>query len=135
MTKGALYCTFLDNAIIRSDYSLNGMDSILFDGVLCKIRTNSNAESAFIYGATGTIKIYTNKFLSFSSSLSYTVGTIANSNEPFGHIPPLFGRTRLIYEKNKWDIELFSEYNGWKKINHFASGSVDNPSEATIDGK
>jgi hemoglobin/transferrin/lactoferrin receptor protein len=29
---------------------------------------------------------------------------------------------------------LFSEYNGWKKINRFSSGSVDNPSEATIDG-
>ena len=26
--KGALYGTYLDNAIIRSDFSLNGMDSI-----------------------------------------------------------------------------------------------------------
>lgn len=132
--KGALYGTYLDNAIIRSDFSLNGMDSILFDGVLCKVRTNTNAESAFVYGATGTIRLNMSKFLSFRSSLCYSVGTISNSNEPFAHIPPLFGRTRVVYEKNKWDIEFFSEYNGWKRINQYASGSVDNPAEATIDG-
>ena len=110
------------------------MDSILFDGVLCKVRTNTNTESAFVYGATGTIRLNMSKFLSFRSSLCYSVGSISNSNEPFAHIPPLFGRTRVVYEKNKWDIEFFSEYNGWKRINQYASGSVDNPAEATIDG-
>ena len=132
--KGALYGTFLDNAIIRADYSLNGNDSILFDGVLCRVRTNINAQSAVVYGASGKIKCHFNNFLSLSSTLNYTVGKIHSSKEPFSHIPPIFGRTKLILEKKKWDLELFSEYNGWKKIAQYASGSVDNLAEATKDG-
>ena len=132
--KGALYGTFLDNAIIRADYSLNGNDSILFDGVMCRVRTNINAQSAVVYGASGKIKCHFNNFISLSSTLNYTVGKIHSSKEPFSHIPPIFGRTKLILEKKKWDLELFSEYNGWKKIAQYASGSVDNLAEATKDG-
>ena len=72
-------------------------------------------------------------YLFFRSSLCYSVGTISNSNEPFAHIPPLLEETEWSL-KNKWDIEIYSEYNGWKRINQYASGSVDNPAEATIDG-
>ena len=102
--------------------------------MLCKIRTNINSESAFVYGATGELKIHFNKFLAFSSSLNYTLGGIQNSSESFGHIPPLFGRSKLVFERKKWDLEFFSEYNGWKNIADYSSGSVDNLAEATIDG-
>lgn len=132
--KSVIYGAYLDNAIVRADYSLNGNDSILFDGLLCKIRTNINSESAFVYGATGELKIHFNKFLAFSSSLNYTLGGIQNSSESFGHIPPLFGRSKLVFERKKWDLEFFSEYNGWKNIADYSSGSVDNLAEATIDG-
>lgn len=132
--KGVIYGTYLDNAIVRSDYNLNGNDSIVFDGILCKIRTNKNAESALVYGATGDVKLHFNKFLSFSSSINYTLGQIQNSSESLGHIPPLFGRSKLVFERKKWDLEFFSEYNGWKKVNEYASGSVDNLIEATAEG-
>ena len=132
--RASAYATLLDNAIIRVDHTLNGEDSILFDGIMCKVRTNDNAERALIYGATGTVQVYFSKVLSLSSSINYTQGYIVGNNEPFGHIPPIFGRSRILLEKNKWDIEIFSEYNGWKKIEDYASGSVDNPNEATIDG-
>ena len=132
--KGAIYGTYLDNAIVRSDYNLNGNDSIIFDGILCKIRTNTNAESALVYGATGDLKLHFNKFLSFSSSINYTLGQIENSNDALGHIPPVFGRSKLVFERKKWDLEFFSEYNGWKRADQYASGSVDNLIEATSDG-
>ena len=53
---------------------------------------------------------------------------------PLVTFPPVFGRSRFLYEKNKWDVELFTEYNGWKKIEDYATGNVDNPNEATKDG-
>ena len=132
--RATAFATFLDNAIIRIDHRLNGEDSILFDGVMCKIRTNANIEKALVYGATSTLQLYFSKYLSFSSSLNYTKGKVLDNNEPFGHIPPVFGRSRFLYEKNKWDVELFTEYNGWKKIEDYATGNVDNPNEATKDG-
>ena len=76
--KSVIYGAYLDNAIVRADHSLNGNDSILFDGLLCKIRTNINSESAFVYGATGELKIQFNKFHSDTSSLNNTLGGIQN---------------------------------------------------------
>ena len=132
--KGAFYGTFLNNAIVQADYSLNGADSMYFDGVLCRVRTNTNTENAFVYGFTGAVKFNLSNYLFFSSSLCYSVGTILNSSEPFAHIPPVFGRSRMVFEKHKWDVEICSEYNGWKRIANYASGSVDNAAEATADG-
>lgn len=135
LTIGATgFCTVLDNAIIREDYELNGLDSLIYEGENRKIQTNINAEQAIIYGGSGRIKILFTKNIHLSSSINYTKGYLTNSKDPFAHIPPLFGKTRLLFEKENWDIELFSHYNGWKRKADFAAGTSDNPQEATVDG-
>ena len=135
LTIGATgFCTVLDNAIIREDYKLNGLDSLIYEGENRKIQTNINAEQAIIYGGSGRVKILFTKNIHLSSSINYTKGYLTNSKDPFAHIPPLFGKTRLLFEKENWDIELFSHYNGWKRKADFAAGTSDNPQEATIDG-
>ncbi len=54
LTIGATgFCTVLDNAIIREDYELNGLDSLIYEGENRKIQTNINAEQAIIYGGSG----------------------------------------------------------------------------------
>ena len=40
----------------------------------------------------------------------------------------------MLFEKENWDIELFSHYNGWKRKADFAAGTTDNPQEATVHG-
>lgn len=135
LTIGATgFCTVLDNAIIREDYELNGLDSLIYEGENRKIQTNINAEQAIIYGGSGRIKIIFTKNIHLSSSINYTKGYLTNSKDPFAHIPPLFGKTALLFEKENWDIEVFSHYNGWKRKADFASGTSDNPQEATVDG-
>ena len=135
LTIGATgFCTVLDNAIIREDYELNGLDSLIYEGENRKIQTNINAEQAIIYGGSGRVKILFTKNIHLSSSINYTKGYLTNSKDPFAHIPPLFGKTRLLFEKENWDIELFSHYNGWKRKADFAAGTSDNPQEATVDG-
>jgi hemoglobin/transferrin/lactoferrin receptor protein len=135
ITIGATgFCTVLDNAIVRKDYSLNGLDSLIYEGEKRKIQTNINAEQAIIFGGSGRVKIIFTKNIHLSSSLNYTKGYLTSSKEPFAHIPPVFGKTGLLFEKENWDIELFSHYNGWKRKTDFAAGTTDNPQEATVDG-
>jgi hemoglobin/transferrin/lactoferrin receptor protein len=135
ITIGATgFCTVLDNAIVRQDYSLNGLDSLIYEGENRKIQTNVNTEKAIIYGGSGRVKFTFTKNIHLSSSLNYTQGFVVGSNEPFAHIPPLFGKTSLLFEMENWDIELFSNYNSWKRIADFAEGTPDNPQEATVDG-
>ena len=128
------FCTVLDHAIVREDYRLNGLDSLMYEGKNRKIQTNINAEQAIIYGGSGSIKITFTKNIHLTSSLNYTEGYLTSSREPFAHISPVFGKTRLLLEKENWDIELFSNYNSWKRITDFAAGITDNPQEATVDG-
>ena len=128
------FCTVLDHAIVREDYRLNGLDSLMYEGKNRKIQTNINAEQAIIYGGSGRVKVIFTKNIHLSSSLNYTEGYLTSSKEPFAHIPPLFGKTGLLFEKENWDIELFSNYNSWKRITDFAAGTADNPQEATVDG-
>ena len=135
LTIGATgFCTVLDNAIIREDYELNGLDSLVYEGENRKIQTNINAEQAIIYGGSGRAKVIFTKNIHLSSSINYTRGYLTNSKYPFAHIPPLFGKTGLLLEMENWDIELFSHYNGWKRKADFAAGTSDNPQEATVDG-
>ena len=135
ITIGATgFCTVLDNAIVRENYSLNGLDSLIYEGENRKIQTNINAAQAIIYGGSGRVKVIFTKNIHLSSSLNYTQGYVTSSKEPFAHIPPVFGKTGLLLEMENWDIELFSHYNSWKRITDFAAGTTDNRQEATVDG-
>ncbi len=86
----------MDNAIIREDYELNGLDSLIYEGENRKIQTNINAEQAIIYGGSGRIKVIFSKNIHLSSSINYTKGYLTNSKDPFAHIPPLFGKTGVV---------------------------------------
>lgn len=131
---GTVFYTLLDNAIVREDYTLNGEDSLVYEGENRKIQVNTNVERAAIYGVNFGLKATFTRNFHLTSSINYTKGVILDDNSPFGHIPPVFGRTGLFFEKDNWDVEFYSEYNGWKKIEDYTVGSTDNPSEATTDG-
>lgn len=128
------FYTLLDNLIVRADYSQNGNDSILYEGSMRKIQANQNFDEGIIYGVSGGVNFTFNKNVKLSSTLNYTVGKITSTNEPLAHIPPLFGKTNLIFELPKWDLELYSIYNGWKRIADYDQNGNDNDDEATIDG-
>ena len=73
--------------------------------------------------------------LTFSSSLNQTKGIINDDkNTPLDHIPPLFGRTSLKFQKEALQIEVFSLYNGWKKLKDYSPSGEDNLIYATPEG-
>ena len=59
---------------------------------------------------------------------------------PLSHIPPVFGRLALSksFGKSQFDqpakMIVYSNFNGWKMLDDYGSSSVDNASEATVDG-
>jgi hemoglobin/transferrin/lactoferrin receptor protein len=46
----------------------------------------------------------------------------------------MFGRTSLGFSKKKLQLEVFSLYNGWKKITNYNLDGEDNQQYATPDG-
>lgn len=132
--NGSFFTTLLNNVISRTDYQINGLDSIFYNGQMCRVRTNTNFDKAFIYGFNSSMKVTFLKSWELFTCLTYTKGSLINESEPLSHIPPIFGRTSLKFISKKGVSSFFMRYNGWKKIEDFGGGNVDNPMEATQDG-
>lgn len=128
------YYTLITNAIVRTDYSLNGQDSMMYDGDIYRISANYNAQLAHIYGASVNVisDFYNNIVL--KASLNYTRGRNLTDDVPLGHIPPVFGRVSITYDYKKFRFDSFVYYNGWKFTDAFSPYGEDNEEEATMFG-
>lgn len=113
------FYSYLDQAIVRRDFQLNGQDSIIYDGELSRVQAMVNAGYANVYGTS--LSIYIRLFNNFvlNSSLTYIKG---EDDEGFAirHAPPLFGKTALSFEKNKLKLQLSSAYNAKVSFEHLA---------------
>ena len=113
------FYTLLTNAIVRTDYTLNGSDSLVYDGDMYRVSANYNAALAHIYGVSlNVISDFYNNVV-FRGSLNYTHGRNLSENVPLGHIPPIFGRVSLTYDYRKFRMESYVFYNGWKFAEDF----------------
>ncbi|MCD4793144.1 MAG: TonB-dependent receptor [Bacteroidales bacterium] len=123
---GAIYYTYLDNALIRSDYTFNGADSILYDGEMSKVQAVVNADNAIIYGFQISLNAEIANFLSIKSNYNYTQGEDSKNN-PLRHVAPSFGSTHLIFKKEKIKIDFFSEYNSEMPYEKLAESERSKP--------
>ncbi len=128
------YYTFLTNAIVRTDYQLNGKDSLFYDGDRYRIITNSNVNDAFIRGLSLNLISDLSNRLSIRGTLNFTQGRDRTEDRPLSHIPPVFGRTSVRYLFKGIATELYAEYNGWKYIEDINPYGEDNLEEATVYG-
>ncbi|MEX0982687.1 MAG: TonB-dependent receptor [Bacteroidales bacterium] len=128
------YYTLLTNAIVRTDYTLNGQDSLFYDGTLYRISANYNANLAHIYGASINVisDFYNNIVL--KASMNITKGKNLTDDVPLGHIPPVFGRVSITYDYKKLMFDSYIYYNGWKFTDALSPYGEDNEEEATIFG-
>ncbi|WP_438426351.1 TonB-dependent receptor [Aquimarina macrocephali] len=109
------YYTYLEDALIRRDYNLNGQTEIDFGGELSNVQAIQNAANARVYGFEAGLEY---KFLeNFKLTSKYTFvggeeesddGTTASSR----HVSPQFGTTRVSYILPKFTIDAFAVYNG-----------------------
>jgi hemoglobin/transferrin/lactoferrin receptor protein len=104
------FYSYLDNAMVRRDYSFNGLDSIIYDGTMSKVQAFVNTDNALIYGVQGIVSVNLYDF-EIKSSLSYTSGE-DNEGYSLRYAPPLFGATHLIYDAYNLKLDVNYNYNG-----------------------
>jgi hemoglobin/transferrin/lactoferrin receptor protein len=111
----ALYYTYLDNALARTFYSLNGQDSILYDGEMSQVQALQNVSNAYVYGAQGGVEVFLPKGISIFSKISFQKGFDYINDSlayfPKSHITPLFGRSGVTYTRKQVRIEFYSVYH------------------------
>lgn len=109
------YYTLLQNALVRRDFQLNGLDSIVYDGVLSQVQAIQNAATARVYGIQFGMELQLINGLRLSSDINYQKGREELDNgevSPSRHAAPWFGVTRLRYKCNKLQVELYAQYQG-----------------------
>ena len=125
----ATYYTFLDNALIRRDYELNGNSEIEYNGELSTVQAMQNASKAWIYGFEVGVEANFTKHLKLRSQYNVIGGAEDNNGveEPTRHVAPSFGRTHLIWKKDKLLCDAFVVYNNELAFNQLS------PSETSKD--
>ena len=87
------YYTYLDNALVRRDYNLNGNTEILYDGKLSNVQAIQNASKAWIYGFEVGLKAVITNHINLTSQYSIIGGTEEEGDieVPIRHVAPNFG--------------------------------------------
>ncbi|MEH6534824.1 MAG: TonB-dependent receptor [Psychroserpens sp.] len=109
----ATYYTFLDNALIRRDFTINGESQVVYDGELSNVQAIQNASKEWIYGFEAGVLFNISEHFKFTSQYNIIGGTEDDDGieVPVRHIAPNFGNTHFVWQTEKFQIDAFAEYN------------------------
>ena len=137
----SLFYTWFKNALVVDKFKWNNASAILYQGILSDVYATQNKAKAVVYGfnVNGSANLTPNTTL--AATYTYTKGNYAdrkldglNTALPLDHIPPTYGRVGLKHDVKKFAAELFTVFNGWKRIEDYNLNGEDNEIYATKDG-
>ena len=137
----SLFHTWFRNALVVDNFKWNNVSSILYQGIMSDVYATQNKAKAVVYGlnVNGSANLTPNTTL--AATYTYTKGNYAdrkldglNTALPLDHIPPDYGRVGLKQDVKKFSAELFTVFNGWKRIADYNLNGEDNEIYATKDG-
>lgn len=113
------YYTQLKNALVRRDFTLNGLDSILYDGELSRVQAIQNAAVAHVYGIQAGVRLQLPAGFEFATDFNFQNGEEELDNgaiSPSRHAAPWFGVSKLTYTAQNLQIMLSTQYSGEKQF-------------------
>ena len=136
-----VFNTNLRDALTRKNFALpDGTTTLTRDEELLEIQANVNATTANINGLSANALLKIGENIELKTNINFTKGTSRFQDEiagvkidtivPFGHIPPMYGKTSLTFNFGKWKIAPTIRYNGRKRPNDYSVASA-----RVIDGE
>lgn len=131
--EAAGYYTWLEDGMVRKDYTLNGMTQINFLGNHSKIQALQNVAKIRVYGFQVGAELFYAGF-GLKSTLSYQNGREQSPDSliyyPLRHAAPLFGSTHFTFTKNKLKFDFYAIYNAGMTYEQLSQTEQLNPSYA-----
>ena len=134
--EAGVFSSAVKNLLLDQPGTLNGEDSLLYDGRMTPVYQLKNVAVGEISGLYLNAKVRLVKALWFSGSVTQTKG-IYRLNEvadeqPLDHIPPLYGQASLRWNGQGWFAEAQCLFNGMKKAEDYSSSGEDNQDKQPI---
>lgn len=126
------FYSYLDNAMVRRDFSIDGMTTMFYDGEESDIQAIVNAGYAEIYGFTAQVDLRLSESIIWKNGISQVNGY---DNEGFSirHAPPIYGYSGLDFENDKWKLQLNTFFNGEIAFEDLSPSEADKPYLYAID--
>jgi hemoglobin/transferrin/lactoferrin receptor protein len=128
------YFAILRDAMVRGDFSYNGLDSMFHDGRFKKTQALVNSGKAFIIGGSVYAKADLSKWLAMSASLNVIKGEDRVQKTPLRHAAPAFGNCSATIKLKRMKTELDFSFNGPKKISNMPPDELAKPHLYTPEG-
>lgn len=122
------YYTYLDRALVRRPFQVNGSDSIFYDGEMVQVDAIQNAAYATVYGFQFGFDLKIAEGLLFTQRLNYQTGVEEMDNGHTSrtrHAAPPFGVTRITFTHQKLMMQLYSMYNARLKYSEMNAEEVE----------
>jgi hemoglobin/transferrin/lactoferrin receptor protein len=137
----SIFFTRFKNALVVDKFKWNNASAILYQGIMSDVYAMQNKAIANVYGfnINGSANLTPNTIV--AATYSYTKGRYinkdvngVNAEKPLDHIPPTYGRVGIKQNVKKFSAELFTVFNGWKRMKDYNLNGEDNEIYATKDG-
>ena len=109
------YATLLEGALVRRPTTLNGEDSILYDGELSRVESIQNAAVARVAGVHLAAEVPLAPTLLAYASVNVQNGTEVMDDGTVSaarHAAPVFGTSRLTFRKNRLRADAYVNFQG-----------------------
>jgi len=130
------FYTYLDDALVRRDFILNGADSMLYNGELSRIQAIQNAAFAQVYGISANLEIKFPAGFGLISAFNWQKGEEEldnGSKAPLRHAAPVFGMSKLTFSRQKLRAEIVFMFHGSIPFEQMAPSEIDKPYIYALD--
>ena len=134
--KGAIYYTYLVDALVRRNFDFEGQSEIIYNGELSQVQAIQNAAMAYVYGLELGMQAFLTDHWSLEANYTLTEGREEDQEgieSPVRHVAPSFGDFHLLW-KNQWlETDFFLNYNGELSFNDLAVSERNKPFIYAVD--
>jgi len=127
------YASYIDNIIVRRDYTYKSADSIMYDGSMSKVQAMQNDDNGTIFGGVASLNININEHIKFRTVYNIATGKSADGNS-LRHVAPNFGSMSLSYENKYFKASIFSNYSAAIAFDDLAPSEQSKTYMYTADG-
>lgn len=134
--EATFFATDFYDAMVVLPATLNGQSVVSYGGFPANVVSSQNAQRAYILGYSASLRADLTDRIALTATYNDTRGRVRTApyESPLDHIPPVFGRIGIQYNTDKFRSELFSNFNGWKRIEDYSTSGEDNAQYAPAKG-